>query len=261
MKRTQSIIAALILATAVFPLAARAAEWTENITMIVTVDGKPDGAAHVYDSNDFQRMLLVPGGTPLAFILELGDRAAYSVPADSVRMTDEGEASVGLGGQEYAAGIEDLKGVMFFTVGEHQFTLDTIPPLIGLAPLGRILTLKPSYVVDRLAYKPDDAAIKAIRAVDVDTEIRVYFGTWCHLCRNLVPKLIKTLEVAANPKIKAAYYGVDEDHKEPAAELARDAVITTPTILVIRGGREIGRIEEKATLSLEGDLAQILSSP
>ena len=260
MKRNHSLVAALTLATAIFPIVARAAEWTENITMIVTVDGKPAGAARVYDSSDFQRMLLVPGGMPLAFILELGDRVAYSVPADSVHMTAEGEAAVGPGGQEYAAGIEDLKGVMLFTVGEHKYTLDTIPPLIGLTPLGRILTLKPSYVVDGLAYKPDDAAIKAIRAVDSDTEIHVYFGTWCHLCRNLVPKLIKTLEVAANPKIKVAYYGVDEDHKEPAAELAREAVLTTPTILVIRGGREIGRIEEKVTLSLEGDLAQILSS-
>jgi hypothetical protein len=76
----------------------------------------------------------------------------------------------------------------------------------------------------------------------------------------MIPGLIKTLELAANPKIHAVYVGVDEDMKEPESEIRASSLSKTPSVIVLQSGRELGRIEEKCTTTIEADLAAILAS-
>ena len=142
----------------------------------------------------------------------------------------------------------------------HQFLLQPLPPLVGPASLLKVLELKPAYAHAALAYKPDPTKIAALKAVSADTEIRVYFGTWCLLCKKLIPGLIRSTELAANPKIKVTYTGVDEDLKQPEVDLKRDHITKTPTILVLQNGVELGRVEEKPATTIEGDLAAILAT-
>jgi thiol-disulfide isomerase/thioredoxin len=143
-------------------------------------------------------------------------------------------------------------------LNDKRIALAPLPPVVGKVALDRILEVKPGYRVDASAYKPDPAKVAALKSVSTPTEIRVFFGTWCLSCKRLLPGMIKSLEAAANPKIEVAYYGVSEDLAEPAKELAASSVSKTPTILVLQNGREVGRIEEKAETTIEGDLAAIL---
>lgn len=227
--------------------------------MLVTVDGKADGRAHVYDSKDFQRMLLVLEAQKAVAVLDLPGTMVYTMPYDSVSTSDEGNAYFDETSESYLGGLQREKGVVTFEMGGKAIAIQPIPPLIGPTTLTHLLELKPSYAIAAQAYKPDPAKIAILKAVAPDTEIKVYFGTWCLMCKKLVPPLIRTIGMAGNPKIQIQYIGVDEDMTQPSPDLQNDHVSKTPTVLVLQGGREIGRIEEKAETTIEGDLANILS--
>jgi len=239
---------------------ARSSSWQENVSMRVDVGGMPSGTAHVYDSDDYQRMLLVFDDRPLAFLLDLGATSVFGVPHDSVHVAGEGSAEIGQVQGDLLTTLDQKEGILSFSQGDQAISVQPIPPLIGRATLERILELKPSYALGAGKYKPDPGKIAALKTVSADTEVRVFFGTWCLMCKRMLPGLIRTLDVAANPKIRATYIGVDEDLKEPAAEISASAVNKTPTVIVLQSGREIGRIEEEVTTSIEADLAAILAA-
>ncbi len=253
---------AIPLTAMVVCLAATAAAevWQQNISMLVQTDGKPDGSASVFDSADFQQLLLQMEGRPISFVLSLGDGAVYSLPADSVRTDRDGNAVFGIFKTDYVSELEKKDAVLAFTWDKHAIQVQPLPPLVGAASLQKILDMKPAYAHAAQVYKPDATKIAALKAVSVDTEIRVYFGTWCLLCKQVVPSLIRSVEVAGNPKIKVTYTGVDEDLLQPETEIARDHITKTPTILVLRNGVEMGRIEEKPATTVEGDIAAILAT-
>jgi thioredoxin 1 len=238
--------------------AARVPVWTENLSMQVAVDGKSDGQAHLYDSEDFQRMLLVLDDMKTAMVLDLGSTTISSVPPDAIRETEDGTVTVDESASSFLTGLERTDGVIRCEFEEHPISISALPPLVGPTTLAHLLEMKPAYSISAQAYKPDPRRIAELKGAP-DTEIRIYFGTWCFMCKRLVPPLIRSLEAAANPKIKVQYIGVDEDLREPAAEIARDHVTKTPTIVVLQGGREIGRIEEKAETTIEADLASIMT--
>jgi thiol-disulfide isomerase/thioredoxin len=241
--------------------AARAADvWQQNIAMLVTTDGKPEGAAEVYDSPDFQQILLLMEGRPQAYVLNIADGAVYGCPRDSVRTDAEGNASLGIFKMDFVSDLAKKDATMSFTVMDQSIALAPLPPLIGSTTLGNLVSLKPAYARAAQAYRPDPAKIAILKSVSEDTEIRIYFGTWCLLCKKLVPPVIRTIGAAANPNIHASYIGVDEDLKSPAAEIEQYHVTKTPTVIVLRNGVELGRIEEKAGTTIEGDLVSILAS-
>lgn len=259
--RTSVRIAVLLMGAAIVLAPTAVAEtWQQNISMLVQTDGKPDGLASVYDSPDYQQLLLHFDGKPSAFVLNLGDGTVYGCPGDSIRTDQEGNALLGLFKMDFVSDLERKDAVLSFTTGGHSIAVQPIPPLIGPAPLQRILEIKPAYAHAAQTYKADPTKIAAIKSVSTDTEIRVYFGTWCLLCKRVVPYVMRSIELAANPRIKVTYVGVDEDVKEPAADIAKDHITKTPTIIVLQGGIEVGRIEEKVETTVEGDLAQVLST-
>lgn len=259
--RTSVRIAILLMGLIIVLATAATAEvWQQNISMLVQTDGKPDGLASVYDSPDYQQILLHFDGKPSALVLNLGEGTVYGCPRDSVRTDREGNALLGIFKMDFVSDLEKKDAVISFAWDGHNIVVQPIPPLVGATTLARVLELKPAYAHAADAYKPDATKIAALKAVSADTEIRVYFGTWCLLCKRVVPMLMRSVELAANPKIKVSYVGVDEDVKQPATDIAKDHVTKTPTIIVLQGGVEMGRIEEKPETTVEGDLAAILSA-
>jgi thioredoxin 1 len=238
---------------------AGATPWSENISVLVQVAGKPNGSAHVYDSSDYQRMLLVLDESPTALLLDLGATTVSGIPRDSVRVSADGTAEIGNAQPDLLTTLETKEGTLSFIADDRAIEIKPLPPLIGSAKLERILELKPSYTVAAQKYKPDPAMISALKNVGTDTEIRVFFGTWCLMCKRMLPGLIKTLDLTANPKLHVIYFGVDEDMKQPEAEISANSVTKTPSVIVLQSGREIGRIEEKCSTTIEGDLAAILA--
>jgi thiol-disulfide isomerase/thioredoxin len=90
--------------------------------------------------------------------------------------------------------------------------------------------------------------------------IDVYFGTWCPHCKEVVPKFMKSIEVAANPNLKISYTGLPKNFGESDLARARD-LKQIPTFIFSKGGKEFGRLprpEADSAVSVEQAVCDVL---
>ncbi len=108
-------------------------------------------------------------------------------------------------------------------------------------------------------YKPYDGAVSFLKTYLKDYSLVVFMGTWCDDSQNLVPKLAKVLQMADFPLSKLTMYGTDRAKKTKNAEEKKYDVSLVPTIIVLKNGKEKGRITESVKKTIEDDLAAIVA--
>jgi len=108
------------------------------------------------------------------------------------------------------------------------------------------------------AYLPDPAAIAFLQQFDRPVEIVLFHGAWCKDCRREVPRFMRILELAENPHFTLTEYEVTPEKKDVLGKFEEYDIKRVPTFIVIREGRELGRIIEAPEKSLEDDLVSIL---
>jgi len=107
-------------------------------------------------------------------------------------------------------------------------------------------------------YRPVPEAIVALQAVNRPTEIVLFHGAWCKDCQREVPRFMRILEMVNNPQIQLIEYEVNPQKKDALGKFEEYGIQRVPTFIVIRSGRELGRIVERPEKSLEEDLVTIL---
>ena len=111
-------------------------------------------------------------------------------------------------------------------------------------------------------YQPDSASVERLRPLLEGVSIEAYFGTWCGDSRRQIPKLARLLDLAGFDERRLSLVGLSDRMMEfkqaPGRPEAKRYVHRTPTIVIVRDGREAGRIVETPALSLEADLLGIL---
>lgn len=246
-------------ATPPAPTTAAVDGWDETLGLEAVVGDSVDLLARVFDSPDYQRQLLVPGTGDQAFLLGLKDQVVKVLPRAAVAWTAEEQALPDAAQGTDGGKLAKLAGEVTFEAGGESWTIRPAPPMVGPIMLEALRKAKPDYV--RLAdkYVPDPGAVKSIASAP-PAQIVVFFGSWCLLCKKEVPRLLKTLDAAKNRGLVTEIYGVTEDHQEPKDPIANYSITTTPTFIIMRGGKEIGRITEKPDVSVEKDLALILAA-
>ena len=93
-----------------------------------------------------------------------------------------------------------------------------------------------------------------------DIRVIVFFGTWCHDSKRELPKALKIFNKIGINDENIELIAVGLDKKEPQGRAAKLRLMYTPTLIFFRGSQEIGRIIEKPVISLEKDIALIISS-
>jgi thiol-disulfide isomerase/thioredoxin len=108
-------------------------------------------------------------------------------------------------------------------------------------------------------YVPDAATVAALGANLGDAQILLFLGTWCGDSQREVPHFFQVLDAAGIDAAQVTIIGLDRTKKDAEGLAEQWQVEYVPTFIVARQGREIGRIVERPTATLEGDLAAILA--
>ena len=112
----------------------------------------------------------------------------------------------------------------------------------------------------RIYPHPDTEAVAAFRNNKDKIYFLIFGGTWCMDTHFVLPKFYKIQEVAGFPEDHVTVFAVDR-HMNTTGNMARAMNIThTPTIVVMKDGKELGRLVEYGkTGHWDKELADIIN--
>jgi hypothetical protein len=134
------------------------------------------------------------------------------------------------------------------------------PVLIGEVSRDQVEATVPDWVEAEVAAEIDAEAARALAAVEPGGKVTVYFGTWCSDSKRELARLWRAFdEIGGEVPFEIHWIGVDRDKKEPADLVAGADLRYVPTFVVVRDGREVGRIVETSPHGIENDLLALLT--
>lgn len=109
------------------------------------------------------------------------------------------------------------------------------------------------------AYLPNPTAIEELSNVWKEYRFVIFAGTWCSDTWDMLPKFYKTMLEANISPYSIEMYGVNRAKQSLQEEHKFYKIESVPTIIVMHQKREVGRITESVTASVEEDLAVMMA--
>jgi thioredoxin 1 len=130
-------------------------------------------------------------------------------------------------------------------------------PYSGEISASQLITDYPQFRAAYEQYQPSSAEIAAVNSLSGKSVV-VLFGTWCHDSEREVPRLLKLLDLSGVELESLSLHGVNYNKQEPTNLHRQYDLKHSPTIILLQGEDELGRIVEKPVVSLGEDLARFV---
>ena len=108
-------------------------------------------------------------------------------------------------------------------------------------------------------YMPDTSVLRLLQPALNGISIKMIIGTWCGDSKEQVPRIYKILDLLKYNYNSLTLICVDRLKTAPGIDLTPLSITLVPTFIFYRNDREIGRIIESPTVSLEKDMLRIIS--
>lgn len=116
------------------------------------------------------------------------------------------------------------------------------------------------FAQNQQGYTPDQNALQALRANRDSINIIAFGGTWCGDTKYILPKFFVLADAAGLSPDRITLIGVDHGKKTIQHLSEAFGIINVPTIIVMKNGKEMGRVVEYGHSGLfDKDLGEILS--
>jgi thiol-disulfide isomerase/thioredoxin len=149
---------------------------------------------------------------------------------------------------------------------EFLFAQNAEPKILGNCSLSQ-LEKKPYsewYAKNFSAYEPNIQVLAALKKTNpTKYMVKIFFGSWCGDSKRELPKMTKVLEKLSFPQKNLTLIGVDDStevyKQSPQRQEAGMNIFRVPTFIVFENGKEVGRIVEYPTETMERDLLKIFA--
>jgi thiol-disulfide isomerase/thioredoxin len=262
--KTTAILLAFITAHAVSTVAQNTTQplsWSDS-TRDVYIDNEIDRQAQVLICDSPSRLALISPRLDRAVVLDINQHTLNTISRDSFHLAaDRMSASSDAGEMKQIGKFTRIDGPIYsFAIDGKPVLIRNHPGSVGEMTREKLWETVPVWHAVTDGYRPASDTVAALKTCDKETNVTLFFGTWCPDSKNYIPRLIKALAEAANDKLKVKLVGIDNQFHEPVDTVQPRRITNVPTVVVERDGREIGRIvETPATSTIEADLAAILS--
>jgi len=110
------------------------------------------------------------------------------------------------------------------------------------------------------SYNADSTVADSLKNLNLENiTIDVIMGTWCSDSRREIPRLIKILDAIQFNSENLKMICVDRNKSAGEIDLSNYDIKLIPTIVIKRNEKEIGRIIETPSVSVEKDLLNIIN--
>ena len=86
----------------------------------------------------------------------------------------------------------------------------------------------------------------------------VFGGVWCSDTQKLLPQFYKIIDETGNPRNRVKLYLLDEKKISPEKLELQYKITRIPVFILLKDGKEVGRITEKTEISIEADLMKLI---
>jgi cytoskeletal protein RodZ len=118
----------------------------------------------------------------------------------------------------------------------------SIPALVGAIDEKDLIEKFPGYAQRRDQYRPNSVILSRIERQNPSLSIVCFFGTWDPLSREIIPQLLRILQMSYLPSVSLSLVGVDRELKDNAGLVELHSIQGVPTLLFLSRGQELGRI-------------------
>jgi thiol-disulfide isomerase/thioredoxin len=113
-------------------------------------------------------------------------------------------------------------------------------------------------------YEPNTQIVEALKKTNpAKYTMKIFFGSWCGDSKRELPKMTKLLEKLSFPQKNFTLIGVHDStevyKQSPQRQEAGMNIFRVPTFIVYENGKEVGRIVEYPTETMERDLLKIFA--
>ena len=96
---------------------------------------------------------------------------------------------------------------------------------------------------NQAGYTPNAAAVNALKK-NSSVQVIAFGGTWCDDTKAILPKFFSMIDAAGFPESNLTLIGVDRSKKTISHLTEALNVVNVPTFIVLKDGKEIGRVVE-----------------
>lgn len=117
------------------------------------------------------------------------------------------------------------------------------------------------FAENQKGYTPYSTALKSVQSNKDSINFLVFGGTWCHDTQFILPKFFSLTEAAGVAPDHIAVLGVDRSKKTIQHLSEVFNIQNVPTIIVLRDGKEIGRVVEYGRTGMfDKELGEIIAA-
>jgi thiol-disulfide isomerase/thioredoxin len=225
---------------------------------VLVINGK-QVPADVYQSQRAAAILIVSSSFLSPVLLSPGLGVAQTVNLMKLNKKPDGSIDLLADAVLTTQGALDVQDEeVHFKADGISATLATTPPLLGLRRVDEVTAHNPEYLPRAATYAPNPQAVAVLKKEQRPVTLRIFYGSWCPHCREMVPHAIRLEQLLKGSRIHLEYYGLPPRFgSDPAA--VKNNIKTVPTGIVYVNGKEIGRINNTAWTAPETTLVAILS--
>jgi thiol-disulfide isomerase/thioredoxin len=116
------------------------------------------------------------------------------------------------------------------------------------------------FAENQKTFTPNAAAVQSLSAAKDSIYILAFGGTWCGDTKQILPQVYMTLDAAGFPANHFTLLGVDRG-KKTINNLSESFNVThVPTFIVLKNGKEIGRVVEYGKMGMpDKEIGEIVS--
>jgi thiol-disulfide isomerase/thioredoxin len=225
---------------------------------VLAVDGKLV-PAEIYQSQRAAAILILSSSLPSPVLLSPSTGLAETLNLMKLNKKPDGTIDVLSDAALAAQGPIDIQEEEIrFKADGHSGELKTAPPLLGPRRIDEVTAHNPEYLPRAASYGLNPQAVAALKKEQRPVTVRIFYGSWCPHCREMVPHAIRLQQALRGARIHFEYFGLPPRFgTDPPAQ--QNGIKGVPTAIVFVSGREVGRITGNGWTAPESALVAILS--
>lgn len=225
---------------------------------LVEIDGQDQESARIFGAQQARSLVIMSSELPAPLLINLANGNVAGLQLMKVAQRENGSVDLLPNPVATPYGMYKIDGArIVFEVEGRQVAVKPKPVLVGNRTAAEIVAYDPAYAAKRDIYTASPGRIETLRQQGEGVRVRVYFGTWCPFCAEMVPRVLKIEQELEGSATRFEYYGLPRQIKDDAEARAMN-ITGVPTGIVYRGGKEIGRVSGNSWRSPEQAILDIL---